>query len=803
MAATDARPVPKKNVAYRVYFPILDADGDLVTGAADLDSERSLDGATFADCTNEATEVATSSGIYFLDLTATEMNTDNTFVIVKTSTAGAKTTPISLYPEEAGDIRVNVTQVSDDATAADNLELDYDGTGFNKSSSTIGTTTTNSDMRGTDSAALASVATETRLAELDAANIPADIAAVKAETALIVADTDEIQGKLPDNKIMGSGVTTNKDDEIDAIKAKTDNLPADPASDTNVNANETKIDAVKVDTAAILIDTNEVQGKLPTDNIMGSAVLTSKDDEIDAIKTKTDNLPTDPASETNVNANETKIDAVKVDTAAILIDTAAGGAGPWTTGSGGTNPTILQNTTIATLSTQKIFTLTAGSADDDAYNGSMIVIEDSATATQKARGLVLSYVGATKTITLVEDPGVFTMAVGDTVDIVAIMTKKEMAQAQRDQAIFDTNLNKSSNMGVLRPLIGLGAFNERTGITSEDITKSSEARAILFSTLTDTVTDPEETFGGSFLRYKDQDESPFVAKGGYFYTDSTNTVSQIWGIAADMGFANGVQTNPASTAGWAGTDTLEDGDGNGWTFLGEAMGEDFNHSGSAMEIRKIGSGASAGSASVTTTADAIVLQNTTIATLATQLSFTLTAGSADNDAYNGAVIVIKDSATAEQKAVGVVSDYVGSTKTITLLNDPAVFTMAVGDTIDILADRSLKPATDNATLTVASGRADADMKALNAVTGSAADLEQAAAAIETGAAIAGTLSTTEMTTDLTETTNNHFVGLVVKWTTGVLAKQGTEITAYDGATKKLTYTTVTDSPAATDKFVIN
>lgn len=41
---------------------------------------------------------------------------------------------------------VNVVQVSGDATAANNLEADYDGTGYNKSNSTIGTTTTNTDM---------------------------------------------------------------------------------------------------------------------------------------------------------------------------------------------------------------------------------------------------------------------------------------------------------------------------------------------------------------------------------------------------------------------------------------------------------------------------------------------------------------------------------------------------------------------------------------------------------------------------------------------------------------------------------
>jgi phage baseplate assembly protein W len=80
-----------------------------------------------------------------------------------------------------------------------------------------------------------------------------------------------------------------------------------------------------------------------------------------------------------------------------------------------------------------------------------------------------------------------------------------------------------------------------------------------------------------------------------------------------------------------------------------------------------------------------LLQNTTIATLASQTSFTLTAGSADDDAYNGGIIVVTDQSTATQKAVGSISDYTGSTKTVTLSADPGIFTMAVGDTVDILA----------------------------------------------------------------------------------------------------------------------
>lgn len=53
MATTDAKHIPVKNAAYRLTFPIFDADGDLVTGATGLDSEVSIDGGTFTDCMSE------------------------------------------------------------------------------------------------------------------------------------------------------------------------------------------------------------------------------------------------------------------------------------------------------------------------------------------------------------------------------------------------------------------------------------------------------------------------------------------------------------------------------------------------------------------------------------------------------------------------------------------------------------------------------------------------------------------------------------------------------------------------------
>jgi hypothetical protein len=78
--------------------------------------------------------------------------------------------------------------------------------------------------------------------------------------------------------------------DTNAILTDTATLPADPASETNVDANETKIDTLQssinalndlaqsdilddatpfsgADIAAILTDTNEIQGKLPSGNI--------------------------------------------------------------------------------------------------------------------------------------------------------------------------------------------------------------------------------------------------------------------------------------------------------------------------------------------------------------------------------------------------------------------------------------------------------------------------------------------------------------------------------------------------------
>jgi hypothetical protein len=264
MASTDARPVPKKNVAYRVYLPIYDADGDLVTGAAGLDSEVSKDGGNYADCTNEATEIQ-STGTYFLDLTSTEMDADSVVVIVKTTTVGAKTTPIFLYPEEAGDIRVDVTQLGSSTQSATDLK-DFADDGYDPATNkvqgvvlvdTLTTYTGNTPQTGDSFARIGALGAGLTAIPWNAswdAEVQSEVADALAvydppTRAEATADKDEILAaalaidNFIDTEItaifdrigapVGASISADlaavKADAV-AIKAKTDNLPASPAA---------------------------------------------------------------------------------------------------------------------------------------------------------------------------------------------------------------------------------------------------------------------------------------------------------------------------------------------------------------------------------------------------------------------------------------------------------------------------------------------------------------------------------------------------------------------------------------------
>jgi len=118
-------------------------------------------------------------------------------------------------------------------------------------------------------------------------------------------------------------------------------------------------------------------------------------------------------------------------------------------------------------------------------------------------------------------------------------------------------------------------------------------------------------------------------------------------------------------------------------------------------------------------------------------------------------------------------------------------------------NNSTKLASIVADLATTDGKVDLIKAVTDALTtAAAAKLASSAGTIVTGAAQAGTLSTTQMTTNLTEVTDDHYNGRIIIWTSGVLANQATDITDYDGASKMFTYTAVTEAPSAGNTFVI-
>lgn len=258
MASTDAKAKAYWGVAHRIEFPIFDADGDLVTGASTPDSEVSKDAGAFADCTNEATEIATNSGMYYLDLTATEMEADCVAVIVKTATAGAKTTPIILYTDRgirsrkaqagaAGSITLDSSAVATDDYYNGCLVEIVGGTG-------VGQSRIISDYVG--STKVASVGSNwatnpdnTSIFRIDAlpgviaANTPTNFSTWGDVGAKIDAVDDLVDTEVAAIKTVVDAILvdtgTTLDAKIDAI---------DDLVDTEVAAIKTVVDAVKVQT---------------------------------------------------------------------------------------------------------------------------------------------------------------------------------------------------------------------------------------------------------------------------------------------------------------------------------------------------------------------------------------------------------------------------------------------------------------------------------------------------------------------------------------------------------------------------
>lgn len=116
--------------------------------------------------------------------------------------------------------------------------------------------------------------------------------------------------------------------------------------------------------------------------------------------------------------------------------------------------------------------------------------------------------------------------------------------------------------------------------------------------------------------------------------------------------------------------------------------------------------------------------------------------------------------------------------------------------------QSVKNITGRLPSALVGGRMDSNISAINNDNTSAVLMALAQRGLVTGVAQMGTLSVTQMTTNLIEATDDHYNGRIIVWTSGVLDGQATNITDYDGTTKTLTYTTTTEAPANGDTFVM-
>jgi hypothetical protein len=146
-------------------------------------------------------------------------------------------------------------------------------------------------------------------------------------------------------------------------------------------------------------------------------------------------------------------------------------------------------TTIATLASQTSFTLTAGSTLDNPHNGDAIIIVDNGATANFAKGIISDYTGATKTVTLLSDPGIFTMGVGDFVYTLPafLTTGVDVLTIEGTDATDQLDAHAAAGLDAagVRAAVGLASANLDTQLTNIDNFVDTEVAALV--TTVDTV----------------------------------------------------------------------------------------------------------------------------------------------------------------------------------------------------------------------------------------------------------------------------------------------------------------------------
>ena len=320
----------QKNVATRVTFPIIDADGDTVTAAAALDSESTTwaDGSNpgaFADLTNEATEIGTS-GVYFLSLTAAEVNFDYIYIRIQTTTTGAKTQHILINTRFAplvnasGEVAVSALAagsvtaavistgaIDADALAADAVAEIADGVWDEDA--------TGHQTLGTFGQAIGDPVADTntiyKAVVTDAAG-----ATVGVDVVAIQADTDNIQTRLP-AALVGGRI----DSSVGAMAA--DVVTAAAIANGAIDA--ATFAAGAIDAAAIAASAIDADALAPDAGTEIAAAVWDRDATLSQVQGTFGQAVGDPVLDTNTIFKAVVIDAtgatIGVDLVAVQADT--------------------------------------------------------------------------------------------------------------------------------------------------------------------------------------------------------------------------------------------------------------------------------------------------------------------------------------------------------------------------------------------------------------------------------------------------------------------------------------------------
>lgn len=266
MAASDARPVPRKNTAFRLYYAIRKSDGTLITSWSGADSEVSIDGASFSDCTNEATEIGTT-GCGYIDFTAAEMNGDAIVYKLTVTNTGALPVVVTMFPEEVGDYRVNVEQFGGTAGTFSNGRPEVNAThwgGTAVASANVlidGAITAAKIAADAGAEVAAAVRTElvTELARID-------VASSTLGTAAELAKVPKSDGTVGWNATARAQIQQEAEDALAAYdpptKAELDAAVSPLATETNATMNRTTITSAvdALPTLSEFLDGGDVDG---------------------------------------------------------------------------------------------------------------------------------------------------------------------------------------------------------------------------------------------------------------------------------------------------------------------------------------------------------------------------------------------------------------------------------------------------------------------------------------------------------------------------------------------------------------